>query len=109
MHGSATCTATIRKAHAYIVDIEQSAGVTLLIVGGRTLQVDDADLCGEHSGGKPGKGSENKEPFVTTLELNEENKPIYIKLNQGRGFMSNAIENRQENTSSLWAEFFPLT
>jgi len=59
----------------------------------RTVQIDDAYLGGECSGGKPARGSENKEPFVAALELNKEKKPIYIKLSQVSGFTSKAIEN----------------
>ena len=31
------------------------------------VQVDDAYLGGERNGGKPGRGSENKQPFVTSV------------------------------------------
>ena len=31
------------------------------------VEVDDAYLGGERSGGKPGRGSENKVPFVATV------------------------------------------
>jgi hypothetical protein len=46
----------------------------------RTVQVDDAYLGGECSGGKPGRGSENKELFVAALEAGGEKNPIYSKL-----------------------------
>ena len=74
--------------HKLMQVMKERDGIYLLR---RTVQVDDAYLGGERSGGKPGRGSENKEPFVAALELNEENKPIFIKLTQVSGFTSEAI------------------
>jgi hypothetical protein len=44
------------------------------------VQVDDAYLGGERVGGKSGRGSENKIPFVAAVSLNTEGYPIYIKM-----------------------------
>ena len=35
------------------------------------VQIDDAYLGGERNGGKPGRGSENKQPFLIAVETNE--------------------------------------
>lgn len=35
------------------------------------VQIDDAYLGGERNGGKPGRGSENKQPFVIAVETDE--------------------------------------
>jgi hypothetical protein len=40
---------------------------------GGLLEIDDAYLGGELSGGKAGRGSENKVPFVAAVEFNEKN------------------------------------
>ena len=48
---------------------------------GGTVQLDDAYLGGERAGGKPGRGSENKVPFVAAVSLNEAGHPMHIKLN----------------------------
>ena len=44
------------------------------------VQVDDAYLGGELAGGKAGRGSENKVPFVAAISLNAEGRPLYIKM-----------------------------
>lgn len=45
------------------------------ILSGR-IEVDDAYLGGQRSGGKVGRGSENKVPFVAAVETNEEGHPL---------------------------------
>lgn len=59
------------------------------------VQVDDAYLGGEHAGGKPGRGSENKVPFVAAVSLNEAGNPLFAKLTPVPGFTNQAI--------SVWA------
>ena len=39
---------------------------------------DDAVLGGVH-GGKPGRGSENKAPFVAAVELNDQGHPLHVR------------------------------
>ena len=55
------------------------------------IQLDDASLGGERSGGKAGRGSENKVPFVAAVSLNEHGHPMYMKLALVSGFTSQAI------------------
>lgn len=55
------------------------------------VQLDDAYLGGERAGGKVGRGSENKVPFVAAVSLNSKGHPLYIKLNLVRGFTSKSI------------------
>ena len=54
-------------------------------------RVDDAYFGGELSGGKAGRGSENKVPFVAALSLDDEGRPSRIKLTPVSGFTSRAI------------------
>lgn len=56
------------------------------------IHIDDAYFGGELSGGKAGRGSENKIPFVAAVELNNEGRPIHIKMNRVSGFTSEAIK-----------------
>lgn len=56
-----------------------------------TVQIDDAYLGGERAGGKPGRGSENKVPFVAAVSLNELGNPVYAKMTRVPGFTSEAI------------------
>ena len=60
-----------------------------------TVQVDDAYLGGERAGGKPGRGSENKVPFVAAVSLNGAGSPLYVKVTPVPAFTSDAI--------SMWA------
>jgi hypothetical protein len=46
---------------------------------GRVL-IDDAYFGGELSGGKSGRGSENKVPFVAAVSLNDAGHPLYVKM-----------------------------
>ena len=55
------------------------------------VQVDDAYLGGERSGGKAGRGSENKVPFVAAVSLSDEGHPLRTKLTPVPGFSLNAI------------------
>ena len=56
-----------------------------------TVQIDDAYLGGERAGGKPGRGSENKVPFVAAVSLNGQGNPVYAKMTRVPGFTSEAI------------------
>ena len=55
------------------------------------VQLDDAYLGGERTGGKAGRGSENKVPFVAAVSLNDEGHPIHLKLGLVSGFTLEAI------------------
>lgn len=61
-----------------------------------TVQVDDAYLGGERSGGKVGRGSENKVPFVAAISLSQEGRPLRVQLTPVPGFTLKAI--------SAWAK-----
>lgn len=55
------------------------------------VQVDDAYLGGERSGGKVGRGSENKVPFVAAVSLSDDGHPLRAKLSPVAGFSLKAI------------------
>jgi hypothetical protein len=55
------------------------------------VDMDDAYLGGELSGGKAGRGSENKVPFVAALSLDEDGHPLSIKIAPVPGFTREAI------------------
>jgi hypothetical protein len=56
------------------------------------IQLDDVYWGGEHRGGKRGRGSENKTPFVAAVSLNEEGHPLQMKMTVVDGFKSKTIE-----------------
>ena len=55
------------------------------------VQIDDAYLGGELSGGKAGRGSENKVPFLAAISLTPEGHPLYIKFSVIPGFTLKAV------------------
>lgn len=60
------------------------------VLDGQVL-IDDAYLGGERTGGKPGRGSENKVPFVAAVSVSEEGCPWRAKLTPVPGFTLKAI------------------
>jgi transposase-like protein len=46
------------------------------------VEIDDAYLGGERTGGKPGRGSENKVPFVAAVQTTESGQPELVCLSQ---------------------------
>ena len=58
------------------------------------VMADDAYLGGVHAG-KPGRGSENKVPFVAAVELNEEGHPLHVRFDP--------IDNLKGPTMANWA------
>jgi hypothetical protein len=56
-----------------------------------TVHVDDAYLGGERTGGKVGRGSENKVPFIAAVSLTEEGHPLRVRLTPVPGFTLKAV------------------
>ena len=50
------------------------------------IQLDDAYLGGERSGGKRGRGAPGKTPFVAAVQTNEQGHPLRMKLTVVEGF-----------------------
>jgi hypothetical protein len=55
------------------------------------VQIDDAYLGGELTGGKAGRGSENKVPFIAAVSLSPDGRPLYAKMIPVRGFSREEI------------------
>ena len=55
------------------------------------VQIDDAYLSGERSGGMAGRGSENKIPIVAAVSLSEAGHPIHARITAVSGFSSEGI------------------
>ena len=55
------------------------------------VQIDDAYLGGERSGGKAGRGSENKVPFIAAVQTTEDGKPVLACFAQAP-FTKEAVE-----------------
>lgn len=67
--------------------VEREAGRQL----GGLVQVDDAYLGGERNGGKAGRGSENKRPFVIAVSTNEAGRPHHAAIDPVPGFTKVAL------------------
>jgi len=57
------------------------------------VELDDAYLGGEHSGGKRGRGSPGKTPFLAAVETTPDGKPVRLKLRRVTSFCSRAVED----------------
>ncbi|BAJ81288.1 putative transposase for insertion sequence element [Acidiphilium multivorum AIU301] len=55
------------------------------------VEIDDAVLGGQRSGGKRGRGAPGKTPFVAAVETTEDGKPVRLKLRRVAGFTGQAI------------------
>ena len=58
---------------------------------GGWIELDDAYLGGQRSGGKRGRGAPGKTPFVAAVETNEEGHPLRMKLTVVEGFRLSEI------------------
>jgi transposase-like protein len=56
------------------------------------VEMDDAYLGGERSGGKRGRGAPGKVPFVAAVETTPEGKPVRLKLRRVTGFRKKEVE-----------------
>ena len=75
--------------HHKVMQAMQERDAAYMLNG--TVQVDDAYLGGERTGGKAGRGSENKVPFVATVSLDKNGRPLYAKLTPVVGFTQKAM------------------
>ncbi len=50
------------------------------------VELDDAYLGGEKPGGKAGRGSENKVPFIAAVQTNEKHHPLYVVFSRVKAF-----------------------
>ena len=59
---------------------------------GVRVEVDDAYLGGELAGGKRGRGSENKVPFVAAVETTVDGRPLWMVVSRVKAFSLEEIE-----------------
>lgn len=57
------------------------------------VEVDDAYLGGENPGGKAGRGSENKVPFIAAVQTNDKNNPMYVIFSKIKTFSHSEVKN----------------
>ena len=81
-------TAWLLKHKLMQVMLERDAGRKLE----GEVQVDDAYLGGEQTGGKRGRGSENKTPFLAAVQVTEDGKPAVMKLTPVEAFRKDEVE-----------------
>lgn len=62
------------------------------------IEIDDAYLGGELSGGKVGRGSENKVPFVAAVQTNDQGHPRYAVFSK--------VESFSKEDIAQWAKRF---
>jgi len=57
------------------------------------VEIDDAYLGGERSGGKVGRGSENKVPFIAAVETNSQGHPKRVVFSPVKSFNRREVES----------------
>ena len=55
------------------------------------VEIDDAYVGGQRSGGKRGRGAPGKTPFVAAVETTPEGKPVRLKLRRVSSFCTHAL------------------
>ena len=70
------------------------------------VQIDDAYLGGERNGGKAGRGSENKRPFVIAVETDDAGRPGRAVIEPVAGFTLNALTDWAQRRLHPEAEVF---
>jgi ribosomal protein L37AE/L43A len=73
-----------------LMDTMAEAEQTRVLAG--RVELDDAYLGGERNGGKVGRGSENKVPFLAAVQTNDEGHPIYVRFDPVAGFTQEALK-----------------
>lgn len=61
------------------------------ILAGR-VEADDAYLGGELQGGKPGRGSENKVPFIAAVETDDQRHPLRVQFQKLASFTKDEVK-----------------
>jgi len=70
------------------------------------VQIDDAYLGGERNGGKPGRGSENKRPFVVAVATDENGHPGMAVFEPVSGFTKEAMKDWFKRRLNPMAEVY---
>ena len=71
------------------------------------VQIDDAYIGGERNGGKPGRGSENKQAFLIAVQTDSAlEHPTYAVIEPVRGFDNDSIKDWQARHLAPDAEVF---
>ena len=87
-------TAWKLKSKLVQVMLERDATKTL---DGR-IEMDDAYLGGRRSGGKRGRGSPGKRPFVASVETTSDGRPRRVQLRRVKRFSKKAVQELAERT-----------
>src|SRR5512134_899725 len=77
------------------VMMERDAGKRLTA----QVEMDDAYLGGERSGGKRGRGAPGKTPIIAAVETTPEGKPVRLKLRRVKGFRRKEVEKLARRSS----------
>ena len=81
-------TAWMLKQKLMQVTLEREAGNKLA----ELVEIDDADIGGERTGGKVGRGAEGKTPLVAAVQTDIDGKPQQMALHKLSGFSDEQID-----------------
>jgi hypothetical protein len=86
----------VRQPTAWLIKHKLMQAMTLREAGKPRLEgrveIDDAYLGGERSGGKRGRGAAGKTPFVAAVETTPERRPRRLRLTVVKGFRQGEVE-----------------
>ena len=83
------CYRTAWRVKHKLIQVMREREQTTVLSG--RVEVDDAYLGGVRSGGKVGRGSENKVPFVAAVQTNDQGHPLFAVFTPVKAFSSAEI------------------
>lgn len=92
-----------RMKHKLMQAMDQWEGSRKL---SQVVQLDDAYLGGERNGGKAGRGSENKRPFVFAVETTQDSRPQQAVIDPVPGFTKAALAEWVQHRLSPGADVY---
>jgi hypothetical protein len=85
------CYRTAWRVKHKLMQVMYEREITTKLSG--RVEIDDAYLGGELGGGKVGRGSENKIPFIAAVQTNASNNPVYAVFHQVKNFSISEVKS----------------
>jgi len=95
---------TAWKIKTKLTEVMRIAGESVRLDG--RIEMDDAYLGGQHSGGKTGRGSPGKKPIVVAVQTSEDGRPRRIKLRRIARFKRKRVKSMAKKIIAEGATVF---
>lgn len=83
------CYRTAWRIKHKLMEVQYEEEIPTRLIG--RIELDDAYLGGENCGGKAGRGSENKTPFIAAVQTNEKGNPIAAVFSPVKTFSNDEV------------------